>query len=257
MKTIREIYEYREMIYMLVRRDLRGKYKGSVLGFAWTFINPLLQLVVYTMVFSVVMRSGIDKYYIFLFVALIPWLAMANSVNGGATCIISQQNLVTKIHFPRQVLPITTVTTQFVNMLLCMIVVLAVCLFSVGLNPAVLWYLIPVILVEYALAMGIAFLVSGLTVYFRDLEHILGIFVMAWQFLSPVMYSVDMVPENLRGIFNLNPMTSVITAYRQILYYKTAPDLTTMATAVGMAILFLTVGWFAFQKLERRFAEEM
>ncbi|MBR4577840.1 MAG: ABC transporter permease [Clostridia bacterium] len=257
MKTLREIYDYREMIYMLVRRDLRGKYKGSVLGFAWTFINPLLQLAVYTMVFSVVMRSGIDKYYIFLFVALIPWLAMANSVNGGATCIIGQQNLVTKIHFPRQVLPITTVTTQFVNMLLCMVVVLLVCLFSVGLNLAVLWYLIPVILVEYALAMGIAFLVSGLTVYFRDLEHILGIFVMAWQFLSPVMYSVDMVPENLRGLFNLNPMTSVITAYRQILYYKTAPDLTTMATALGMGVLFLVVGWFAFRKLERRFAEEM
>ena len=245
MKTLREIYDYREMIYMLVRRDLRGKYKGSVLGFAWTFINPLLQLAVYTMVFSVVMRSGIEKYYIFLFVALIPWLAMANSVNAGSTCIIGQ------------VLPITTVTTQFVNMLLCMIVVLIVCLFSVGLNPAVLWYLIPVILVEYMLAMGIAFLVSGLTVYFRDLEHILSIFVMAWQFLSPVMYSVEMVPENLRRIFALNPMTSVITAYRQILYYKTAPDLTTMATALGMGVLFLVVGWFAFRKLERRFAEEM
>ena len=257
MKTLREIYDYREMIYMLVRRDLRGKYKGSMLGFAWTFINPLLQLAVYTMVFSVVMRSGIDKYYIFLFVALIPWLAMANSVTGGATCVTGQQNLVTKIHFPRQVLPITTVTTQFVNMLLCMIVVLAVCLFSIGLNLAVLWYLIPVILVEYLLAMGIAFLVSGLTVYFRDLEHILGIFVMAWQFLSPVMYSVEMVPEHLRGVFNLNPMTSVITAYRQILYYKTAPDLTTMITALGMALLFLVAGWFAFRKLERHFAEEM
>ncbi len=257
MKTLREIYDYREMIYMLVRRDLRGKYKGSVLGFAWTFINPLLQLAVYTMVFSVVMRSGIEKYYIFLFVALIPWLAMANSVNAGATCIIGQQNLVTKIHFPRQVLPITTVTTQFVNMLLCMIVVLLVCLFSVGLNLAVLWYLIPVMLVEYMLAMGIAFLVSGMTVYFRDLEHILGIFVMAWQFLSPVMYSVEMVPENLRGIFQLNPMTSVITAYRQILYYKTAPDLKTMITALGMGVLFLVAGWFVFRRLERHFAEEL
>lgn len=257
MQTLREIYNYREMIFMLVRRDLRGKYKGSVLGFAWTFINPLLQLAVYTMVFSVVMRSGIDKYYIFLFVALIPWIAMSSSVIGGSTCIIGQQNLVTKIHFPRQVLPITTVTTSFVNMLLCMVVVLAVCFFAIGLNFAVLWYLIPVILVEYALAMGIAFLVSGLTVYFRDLEHILGIAVMAWQFLSPVMYSVEMVPESLQGIFRLNPMTSVITAYRQILYYKAAPDLSTMVTAVGMAAFFLVVGWFAFKALERHFAEEM
>ena len=257
MKTIREIYDYREMIYMLVRRDLRGKYKGSVLGFAWTFINPLLQLAVYTMVFSVVMRVNKENYHIFLFVALIPWLAMANSVTGGSTCVIGQQNLVTKIHFPRQVLPITTVTTNFVNMLLCMVVVLAVCGFTIGLNLAVLWYLIPVILVEYALAMGIAFLVSGLTVYFRDLEHILGIFVMAWQFLSPVMYDVEMVPESFRGLFLLNPMTPVLTAYRQILYEKVAPDLSTMFSAVGMAVLFLVVGWFAFQRLDRHFAEEL
>lgn len=257
MKTIREIWEYREMIRMMVRRDLRGRYKGSVLGFAWTFINPLLQLAVYTMVFSVVMRSGIDKYYLFLFVALIPWIAMANSVTGGATCIIGQQNLVSKIHFPRQVLPITTVTTSFVNMLLCMIVVLLVCLFSIGLNFAILWYLIPVILVEYILALGIAFLVSGLTVYFRDLEHILGIFVMAWQFLSPVMYSVDMVPENLRTVFMLNPMSSVIMAYRQILYYRQAPDLSTMLLALGMGVFFLIIGWFAFLRLEKHFAEEM
>ena len=257
MKTLREIYNYREMIFMLVRRDLRGKYKGSVLGFAWTFINPLLQLAVYTMVFSVVMRVNKENYSVFLFVALIPWLAMANSVTGGSTCVIGQQNLVTKIHFPRQVLPITTVTTQFVNMLLCMIVVLVVCFFSIGLNFAVLWYLIPVILVEYALAMGIAFLVSGLTVYFRDLEHILGIFVMAWQFLSPVMYEVDMVPENLRGVFSMNPMTPVLTAYRQILYDKTAPDLSTMAAALGMALFFLIIGWFVFERLDRHFAEEM
>jgi len=257
MKTLREIYNYREMIFMLVRRDLRGKYKGSVLGFAWTFINPLLQLAVYTMVFSVVMRVNKENYSVFLFVALIPWLAMANSVTGGSTCVIGQQNLVTKIHFPRQVLPITTVTTQFVNMLLCMIVVLVVCFFSIGLNFAVLWYLIPVILVEYALAMGIAFLVSGLTVYFRDLEHILGIFVMAWQFLSPVMYEVDMVPENLRGVFSMNPMTPVLTAYRQILYDKTAPDLSTMAAALGMALFFLVIGWFVFERLDRHFAEEM
>lgn len=256
-KTLKEIYDYRNMIYMLVRKDLRGRYKGSALGFLWTFLNPLLQLAVYTLVFSTVMRAGIDKYYLFLFVALIPWLAMANSVNGGATCILSQQNLVTKIHFPRQVLPIATVTTSFVNMLLCMIVVLAVCIFSVGLNFAVLWYLIPTMLIEYVLALGIAFLVSGLTVYFRDLEHIVGIFVMAWQFLSPVMYSIDMVPEKVYNIFMLNPLTAVIISYRNILYYKTAPDLSTMLLALGMGVFFLVVGWFVFAKLERHFAEEL
>lgn len=255
MNKIREIYAYREMIIMLVRRDLRGRYKGSFLGFAWTFLNPLLQLAVYTLVFSIVMRSGIEKYYLFLFVALIPWLAMANSVTSGATCITSQTGMVTKIYFPRQVLPITVVTTNFVNMLLCMVVVLSVCACSIGLNVKVLWYLIPTILVEYVLALGITLLVSGVTVYFRDMEHFLGIFVMAWQFLSPVMYSVDMVPEKLRGLYHLNAMTPVITAYRQILYYKQAPEMKTMLSSLVMGFVFLFIGWFAFDKLEKRFAE--
>lgn len=257
MEKLKEVMDYREMIIMLVRRELRGRYKGSVFGFAWTFINPLLQLAVYTMVFSVVVRMNVEKYYLFLFVALIPWLAMSTSTTGGSICITSQASLVTKIHFPRQVLPIATVTTNFVNMVLCMIIVLVVCVITVGINAFALIYLLPVIVIEYILALGIAFIVSGVTVYFRDMEHILGIFVMAWQFLSPIMYSIDMVPEEIRGLFMLNPMTSLIIAYRDILYYKQIPQLSTLSLAFFMGIVFLVVGWILFDKLEKGFAEEM
>ena len=114
MKNLKEIWDYREMIASLVRRDLRGRYKGSVLGFLWTFLNPLLQLVVYTVVFSVIMRAGIEDYYLFLFVALVPWTFFSTAVGGGAGCIVTQQNLVNKIYFPREVLPIATVTSAFV-----------------------------------------------------------------------------------------------------------------------------------------------
>lgn len=257
MKSLKELYAYREMIFMLVRRDLRGRYKGSALGFLWTFLNPLLQLGVYTIVFSVIMRSDIEKYYLFLFVALIPWLFMATSVQGGATCVIGQQALVTKIYFPRQVLPIAHVTTCFVNMLLCFVVVLVVVAFSVGVNLAVLPFLIPTMVIEYVLALGLALLVSGITVYVRDMEHILGIVVMAWQFLSPVMYPKDWVPEKLRGIFMLNPMTSILDAYRNVLYYKCAPDMSTMLLALVLGVTFLLLGWFVFGRLQRNFAEEL
>lgn len=223
MNKLTEIYQYRTMIASLIQRDLRGRYKGSVLGFAWTFLNPLLQLVVYTVVFSTIMRAGIEDYYLFLFVALIPWIFFSSSLTGGASCIWAQKEMVKKIYFPREVLPIAHVTCQLVNMLLSFIVVFAALLISgKGLRPSVLPYLIPVILVEYLLALGIAFISSSLTVYFRDLEHILVVVAMAWQFLSPVMYGVDMVPENLRPIFMMNPMTSVIMAYRDILYYQKA-----------------------------------
>lgn len=254
---IREIFSYRAMIAMLVKRNLRGRYKASVLGFAWTFINPLLQLLVYTLVFSVVMRSNIEKYYLFLFVALIPWIAMSSSVLEGANAVTSQSSLVTKIHFPRQVLPITAVTTCFVNMLLCMLVVLGVCFVMNGLNFSVLIFLVPIAFVEYLLALGIAFFVSGLNVYFRDLEHILGVFVMAWQFLSPIMYSIDQVPVSLHKIFNLNPISSIITAYRDVLYYKVTPDMGTLLYPFVISIFILFLGWCSFNRLEKHFAEEL
>lgn len=258
MKTIREIYAYREMIISLVRRELRGKYKASFLGFLWTFINPLLQLLVYTVVFSVIMRNGIEDYYLFLFVALIPWLFFSTCVSTGCGCVVTSSDMVKKIYFPREVLPISFVTSQFVNMLLCFVVVFGVLIVSgKGLNGIALLYLPIIMLVEYVLALGITFLLSGMTVYFRDLMHIMGILVMAWQFMTPVMYSLDMIPEKIRWAFRLNPMCSVITAYRDILYYKQQPKLETLTEAVIVGCVLLGIGAFAFRRLQRHFAENM
>jgi len=258
MEIIKEIYDYREMIFSLVRRDLQGRYKGSILGFLWTFLNPLLQLCVYTVVFSVIMRNEIEKFYLFLFVALVPWIFFSTSVSGGASVIRSQQDLVKKIYFPRQVLPIAFVTSQFINMLLSLLVVLGVLLIArTGVSIQALVCLPVVMLVEYILAMGMAFLTSALTVYLRDLEYLLGIITMAWQFLTPVMYSIDTVPEKLRLIFNLNPMTPVIVAYRDILYYKQVPQLGTLLHGIIFGVILLLVGWIVFERLQRHFAEEL
>lgn len=258
MNTLKELYAYREMIFSLIRRDLKGRYKGSALGFLWTFINPLMQLGVYTLVFSVIMRNGIKDYYLFLFVALIPWIFFSTSLTGGSSCIWAQQDMVKKIYFPREVLPIAFVTSQFVNMLLSFLVVFAVLLVSgKGLNLIALLCLPVVMLVEYILAISAAMLTSAITVYLRDMEYILGIVTMAWQFLSPVMYSVDQVPEQLLPIYNLNPMTPVITAYREILYYGNVPKLSTLLHAVIFGIIVLIVGVTVFSKLKRHFAEAL
>ena len=177
MSVFREIFNYRQMIFSLVKKDLRGRYKGSVLGFLWTFINPLLQLAVYSIVFSTIIRVvDTDKYYLFLFVALIPWIFFSSSVSGGASTILANKDMVTKIYFPREVLPISYVTSCFVNMLLCFIVIFAVLLLSGhGIAPVSLIYLPAVMIIEYLLALGIAMMTSAITVFFRDLEHILGI----------------------------------------------------------------------------------
>lgn len=258
MNTFKELYAYRQMIFSLVKKDLRGRYKGSVLGFLWTFINPLLQLVVYTIVFSFILKTNIERYYLYLFVALIPWIFFSSSITVGSASIVAQKDLIKKIYFPRMVIPISYVTSSFVNMLLCFIVIFAVIIVSgAGINFLALLTLPVIMLVEYILALGMAMLTSAITVYFRDLEHILGIVTMAWMYMTPIMYDKSIVPENLMPIFNLNPMTHVIECYRAVLYEKKIPDLTTLLSAAGLGILILIVGILVFNKLQKLFAEEL
>ena len=129
-KDLKELYAYRQMIFSLVKKDLRGRYKGSVLGFMWTFINPLLQMGVYTLVFSIILRNDIDKYYLFLFVALVPWIFFSASLTGGADSVLASKDMLKKIYFPREVLPISYVTGAFVNMLLSFVVIFGVIIFT-------------------------------------------------------------------------------------------------------------------------------
>ena len=247
------------MIISLVKRDLRGRYKGSVLGFLWTFINPLFQLIIYTIVFSVIVRAeNIDKFYLFLFVALVPWIFFSSAIVGGATSILQQKEMVKKIYFPRQILPIAYVTSSFINMLFSFVIIFcAIIVSGVGINILALLCLPVIMLVEYILALGIALLSAALTVYFRDLEHILGIITMAWMYLTPIMYSIDMVPDNLKKLFNLNPMTPVILAYRDILYYTRVPHISTLVRAFVLGIMVLCLGSIVFSKLQKNFVEEL
>ncbi len=246
------------MIFSLVRKDLRGRYKGSALGFLWTFINPLLQLVVYTVVFSFILKTNIERYYLYLFVALIPWIFFSSSITVGAASVVAQKDLIKKIYFPRMVIPISYVTSCFVNMLLCFIVIFAVILVSgAGFNFAALLTLPVIMAVEYILALGMALLTSAVTVYFRDLEHILGIVSMVWMYMTPIMYDRSIVPERLLPIFNLNPMTHIISCYRDVLYRKEMPDLLSLISAAALGIFFLILGGIVFNRLQRRFAEEL
>lgn len=261
-ENIKEIYHYRSMIATMVHRDLRGRYKKSVLGFLWSFLNPLFQMVVYSIVFSVIMRTGIDKYYIFLFSALVPWIFFGSSMSVGAISITSSPDLIKKIYFPREVLPIACTTGAFVNMLLSFLMIFVILIFSgFGINPQALLFLPVIMLIEYILVLGMTFLWSCITVYFRDMEHILGIVSLAWQFLTPVMYPQSMVIGVLSpawlAIWNLNPMTPVVNAYRDILYYKKVPEMNTLGSAAILGVFMSVFGYVVFEHLKRGFAEEM
>ncbi len=257
-KVFKELYEYREMIFTLVHKELRGKYKGSVLGFLWSFLLPLFQLVVYTIVFSVFMPTAIEKFYMFLFVALVPWLFFNSCVVGGSTAIIQQKNLVEKIYFPRLVLPLAFSISYFVNMLLSFIIVfIALFISGIGISFDVLWYLPIIMLIECLMGIGVAMLFSALTVFFRDMEYILSIITMAWMYMTPILYPIAQVPEEYQQILYMNPMTAVIIAYRDILYYQQAPELKTLTYAIVWGLVVLVGGFVTFQKLQKRFVEAL
>lgn len=259
MVFLKELWQYREMIFNLVKRDLKSRYKESVLGFFWMLLNPLLQLCVYTIVFSVIMRTNnIDKYYLFLFVALVPWIFFNSCLTAGTSIIISQQDMIKKIYFPREVLPISFVLAQFINMFLSLIVVLIVSILSgVSITAQAIIQLPVIMAIEFILALGVTFIASALTVYFRDLEYIVNIISLAWMYLTPIIYSVEMVPEQLLTLFYLNPMTTITIAYRDILYYGIAPRLNTLLNAFIIGIFVLVIGNITFGKLKQHFVEEL
>lgn len=258
LQRIKNIYAYRDMIYSLVRRELRGRYKGSVLGFLWTYINPLCQVVVYSAVFSVIFRVNIEKFYLYLVIGMMPWTFFSSSVQGGSTCIRAQADMVKKIYFPREVIPISYVTSTFVNMLLSFIIVfLAVIVSGFGFNPVTLPYLPLIMLIEYFFALGIALIVSSITVYFRDLEQIIGVLMMAWIYVTPIMYNMDYIPEQFKKLIVLNPMTPIVEVYHQILYYRMVPTTNYLLLAGGAGVLFFIIGFLIFAKLDKNFAEEL
>lgn len=257
MESLKELYEYREMIINLVRKDLRTRYKGSVLGFLWTFINPLLQLIVYSLVFSIVMRVKMEQYYMYMFVGLLPWIFFCGCVQGGAISVIAGQDLIKKIYFPRLVLPIATVSAAFMNMLFSMVVMFAALFFS-GKGITIHVVYLPLLLVLlYFLGLGLAFIFSACNVYLRDLEHILGVIIMAMFYATPIIYPVSMVPERFMKYLYLNPMTPVVMGFQDILYYQRTPHLDTLLLVSVYAAVALISGFFIFLKLQRNFVEEL
>lgn len=257
-KRVKEIVEYRDMIGSLVKRELRGKYKGSVLGFLWTFINPLCQIIVYTIVFSVIIQNDLSQFHVYMITGMIPWLFFDMALRQGTGCVRYQGDMIKKIYFPREVLPVSCVTANFVNMIFCFIIVFLVILLSdIGITLKTLLYLPLVMGIEYILALGFALIVAAGTVYFKDLEHIVTVILMAWIYLTPIMYPISRIPEGILWIFKLNPMTSVIEGYHNILYWKQVPDAGALFYAFIFAIIMLIIGEVIFSRMSDNFAEEL
>lgn len=253
----KEIYEYRRMLISIVRKDLRSRYKGSFLGFLWTFINPLLQLVIYSIVFPYLLRNNQENYPMFLFVALLPWIFFITSLQGSTTSIVNGANLVTKIYFPKMILPLSVIFTNLTNYVYGLIIVFpALIVTGVHLTLNVLW--LPVILfVTFIFTLGLSLIFSALYVKFRDLEHIINILTMVWFYLTPIVFDITIFPEKVAKIIGYNPMVPIIEGFRDVLLYGIQPNWGSLLYSLVIGLILVVFGIYIFKKRERTFAEDL
>lgn len=253
--SFRECWTYRALIGSLVSRELKARYRGSVLGFFWTFLNPLLLMLVYSLVFTIYMRFEMEDYGAFMFSGLLPWLWFASSLSAGAGSVVAGSSLITKAMFPPIVLPVVAVFSNlwnFVFSLPMLFLVFLVMGVSVGTALAAL----PVIvLVQFVLCLGFALFLAALNVQFRDVEHLLGNILTFWFFLCPVLYPIAKVPERFQFVALANLMGALVTAYQDVLFYNRFPrwDLLGGVLAVAVGVLFL--GDWIFRRHRESFAE--
>lgn len=253
----KNLYKYRELLKTSVKKEIRGKYKNSFLGVIWSFLNPLLQIAVYAIVFPLILKNTQENYVIFLCAGLIPWTFFSTAISRAAFTMIENGNIIKKVYFPREILPISLVTSEAVNFIIATVIILIFVLFSgLGISKYIIFY--PLILIsQYLIILAISFVVSSITVYFRDLQHFIGIALQLLFYATPIVYATDTIPANFAWILKLNPMSYIIDGYRAIFYNQTMPNLISILTLICIGIIGCAVGYMIFNKLQKGFAEQL
>ncbi len=255
-RNLRELWQYRALLLNLTQRELKARYRGSALGFLWTFVNPMLLMGVYALVFGVIQRSGIPHFTYFIFVGLLPWLWFASSVGSGASAISDRRDLLTKVRFPAQVLPATVVATNLVNYLLSLPLMIGLG-GLVGIWPS--WQVLTfplVLVVQLLFTVAVTFIVSALNVAFRDLQYVVNNVLTLWFFLTPILYRPNDIPEPVRRLFLIaNPMAVIITSYQGIFYEHRMPHWRALLLVSIGSVLLLWLAARIFESRREEFAE--
>jgi lipopolysaccharide transport system permease protein len=263
-----ELWHYRELLYNLTLRDLKVRYKNSVLGVAWSLLNPILMMLVFTLVYTVMLgQSNQRDYAAFILCGLLPWNLFSGSIMGGVGSIVNNGYLIKKVYFPRAVLPASIMLSNLVNFLVALPVYFVLAwLLGVRFTPYVLFLPI-VILVEMIFIMGVSLLLSAVNVFYRDVQQIMEVLILAWFFLTPVIWDVNLLPTSrvVMGVevpvqrltYILNPMASIISAYRDILYYGRSIGWDFFLRTALTVTVVLVIGFVVFNHLKGRFAEEV
>lgn len=261
MKLINDLYTYRELLKTNIKKEIRGKYKGSILGVLWSFINPLLQVAVYAIVFPYIMKQQMDKdtFLIFLIIGIIPWTYFTTVIGQGMVTIRSNSGIIKKVYFPREILPISVILSGAINFLISCVIIL---LFTIFGGVGVSWHLVflPVIaIIQSLFSLGIVFALSAINIYVKDAEYIVQFILNMAFYATPILYEVSIFDSApfIKKIIALNPMATIINCYRDIFLYHQVPELSGLLGVGIMSIVIAFVGYRIFKKLEKGFAEEV
>ncbi len=257
LQHLSELYRYRVLIWNLVARELKARYRGSVFGFLWTFLNPLILMGIYTLVFSYYFRFEMPNYSAFLFSGLIPWMWFSSSVIQGVNSVVAGGSLITKVMFPPQVLPAVSVLSNMMNFIFTLpLLFVFLFIFKVKLGSALI-ALPVIILVQLIFTHSIVLIISALNVHFRDLQHIVGNLVTFLFFVTPIIYPLEQVPERLKKIVLLNPVAPLSIAYQDVFYYNKWINFQHIGMVFLCSIVLMIIGISVFEFYRDTFAEEV
>jgi len=253
---LRDIWEYRELLYFLTWRDVKVRYKQTVIGFLWAIIQPFLKMVVFSIIFGSLAKMDSEgfPYPIFLYAGLLPWQFFASSVSRSGESVVGSANLIRKVYFPRLIIPIASIGACLVDFAISFII-LIILMFYYNIIPTLSTFMVlPLVLATIFTALGVGMLISALNVAYRDFRYVLPFLVQIWMFLTPVIYPTRIIPENWRWLILLNPMTGIVDAYRSAILGKSF-EWGNLGTSMGMAVVIFFCGLIYFRKTERYFAD--
>lgn len=253
----KELYKYRELLRTNVKKEIRGKYKGSFLGVLWSFVNPLLMTLVYAIVFPFLLRSTTPHYVTYLVIGILPWNWFTTIVAQGTTTFLSNAGIIKKVYFPREILPISVVTSGLVNFLISLLII---ALFLICSRIGFSWYIVflpLIILIQYIFSLAVVFFTSAIDVYVRDSEYIINFLIQMVFYATPILYTLDMFPAKFQTLLKINPMVTIINSYRDVLFYQSLPHIKSLFIILAVCLLLLCITYKLFKKLEKGFAEEL
>ncbi len=257
--SLANLWHRRELLWNMTVRHLRGQYKQSVLGYAWALVMPLSQMLIMSFVFSTILRipsQGVP-FPLFFFVALLPWNFFSSAVSSATDSVAGGSSLVTKVYFPREILPTAAIFTKVVDLLFASLILVAMMIYF-GHAPTWTLAWVPLLfLIQFLFTLGLSLPLAALNLFFHDVRYLVGVALTLWFYLTPIIYPVDIVPDRYRILFDLNPLSLFINAYRRVVLMDESPGAERLALGIVIATASFLVGYYLFKKMEPGFADRI